>query len=174
MSEPLDILDPAIARLSDLIRDAGFTCTKNDADGSWYFRSGDDHYRHLSVRDDDFVLGQVDRANPEVDIVVSSSLRDVELYLVYWLCRVWRSRHRLPRLMTASIPLTADKAAQGYEVSHEPGRWILADRTTGIERMWGTDDTELVTFSYYSSMTPDDLQDALKAPTGKPPFFPVG
>ena len=39
--------------------------------------------------------------------------------------------------------------------------------------MSGTTHTELVTFSYYLNMTPDDLQDALKAPEGKAPFFPV-
>lgn len=173
MNDTMDILDPVIARLSGLIREAGYTCTKNDVDGSWSFHSGDDHYRRLFVREGDFVLGQVNRANPEKDIVLSSSLRDVELYLVYWLCRAWRERHWLPRLMTASIPLTADKAAAGYVVVDNVGRWALTDQSTGTERMSGTTHTELVTFSYYSNMSPEDLQGALRAPAGKLPFFPV-
>ena len=173
MNAPLDPFGVLVSNLSDLIRDAGFTCTRNDVDGSWFFRSSDDYYRRIFVRDGMFVVGQVSRASPERDVVVSSNLPDVELYLVYWLCRVRRERLRLPRLMTASIPLTADKAAAGYSVSHTGGRWVLTDQTKGTERMSGTTHTELVTFSYYLNMTPDDLQDALKAPEGKTPFFPV-
>lgn len=57
-------LDGLMARTADLIAEAGHKAGKSDSDGSWHFAPSGDYYRHVFVRDGLFVLGQVDRANP--------------------------------------------------------------------------------------------------------------
>lgn len=172
MNSKLHELDELMARSAPLIAEVGYKTTRDDTDGSWYFSPSGDHYRHVHVRDGAFVLGQVDRDRPERDEFVSSNARDMELFIAFWLCGIWRSARRLPMLTTVAVPATVDKAAPGFAIERDGTTWVLTGGDSGAKR-WSDDFTELVLLSYYVAMTPDEVRDACMAPDGKPPFFPL-
>ena len=171
MSDMQQQLDELMARTADIIAEAGHKASKSDGDGSWYFAPSGDYYRHVFVRDGLFVLGQVDRANPEREVFASENPRDMELFMTFWLCSNWRSQHNLPRLLTVPVPVTPDKAAPGFVIEREGRSWVLKEPATGVERR-SSDDSGLVRFSYFVTMSPEELRAACMAPEGKPPFFP--
>lgn len=117
------------------------------------------------------MLGQVDRANPEREVFASENPRDMELFITFWLCRNWRDDHNLPRLLIVPVPVTADKAAQGFVIERDNRSWVLKEAATGAERH-SSDASGLVHFSYYVNLSPEELRAACMAPEGKHPFFP--
>lgn len=165
-------LDGLMARSAPLIAEAGYTASKDDTDGSWYFSPSGDYYRRVHVRDGAFVLGQMDRGSAEEDVFASENAGDMELFIAYWLCSSWRSQRRLPMLLTVPVPVTRDKAAPGFAFERDGATWVLREEATGIERR-SYDDSGLVRFSYYVNMSPNELREACMAPAGKPPFFPL-
>src|SRR5688500_4713402 len=165
-------LDELMARTADIIAEAGHQASKSDSDGSWYFAPSGDNYRHVLVRDGLFVLGQVDRNNPEYDVFASENARDVELFIVFWLCSSFRSQRRLPKLLTVPVPVTIDKAAPGFSVERDGSAWVLKEAATGAERR-SSSASGMVHFSYYVNLSPEELRAACMAPEGKPPFFPL-
>lgn len=164
-------LDELMARTADLIAEAGHKAGKSDSDGSWYFAPSGDYYRHLFVRDGLFVLGQIDRANPEWEVFASENPLDMELFLTVWLCSNWRVDHNLPMLLTVPVPVTPDKAAPGFSIQRDDRSWVLKEAATGVERH-SSDSSKLVHFSYYVTLSPEELRAACMAPQGKSPFFP--
>jgi hypothetical protein len=98
-------LDELMARTAGIIAEAGHEASKSDSDGSWYFAPSGDNYRHILVRDGLFILGQVDRSNPEYDVFVSQNARDVELFIVFWLCSSLLSQRRLPKMVRVPVPV---------------------------------------------------------------------
>ncbi|MFE4834028.1 Imm61 family immunity protein [Arthrobacter sp. NPDC056691] len=165
-------LDELMARTGDIIAKAGHTASKSDSDGSWYFAPSGDNYRHVLVRDGLFVVGQVDRNNPEYDVFTSEYARDTELFIVFWLCSSWRSQRRLPKLLTVPVPVTIDKVAPGFSLERDGSAWVLREAATGAERRT-SNASGLVHFSHYVNMSPEELREACLAPGGKPPFFPL-
>ena len=172
MNDKLQQLDELMARSAALIATAGYTASKDDSDGSWYFSPSGDYYRHVHVRDEAFVLGQVNRDRPERDVFASENARDMELYIVFWLCSDWRSSRGLPMLLTAPIPVTMDKAAPGFTFERDGSTWVLVETRSGAERR-SYNDSALVGFSHYVHLSPEELREACMAPEGKPPFFPL-
>lgn len=165
-------LDELMARTADIIADAGHEASRDDSDGSWYFAPSGDNYRHVLVRDGLFVLGQVDRSNPEYDVFASENVRDMELFIVFWLCSSWRSQRGLPKLLTVPVPVTIDKAAPGFSLERGCSAWVLKETATGAERR-SSNASGLVHFSYYVNLSLEELHAACMPPEGKPPFFPL-
>jgi hypothetical protein len=172
VNSKLQELDDLMARSAALVGDAGYRVSKDDSDGSWYFSPDGDYYRHVFVRDGVFVLGQVSRANPEREVFASENPRDTELFMTFWLCSSWRFQHNLPMLLTVPVPVTADKAAPGFAIERDGRMWVLKEEASEVERR-SFDDTELIHFSYYVTMSPEELREACMAPEGRAPFFPL-
>jgi hypothetical protein len=95
----------------------------------------------------------------------------MELFMTFWLCRNWREQHNLPRLLTVPVPVTPDKTAPGFVIERDSSAWVLKEAATGVDRR-SYDDSGMVPFSHYVTMSPEELRAACMAPEGKPPFFP--
>ncbi|MFE4467350.1 Imm61 family immunity protein [Leifsonia sp. NPDC056824] len=139
---------------------------------AWVFASSGGEIRNfLRVVDDQLVLSQAQRSNTDESVEFSSpSLTDMEKFLTYYFCRRLRGRKRLPMLLVVSIPVTVDKVAPGYRITDPGGPgYELHHRGDDIVRRGNK--WELIEFSHYVALSPDEIRESALDPEGKPHFM---
>ncbi len=124
----------------------------------------------LRIVDDQLVLTQAQRSNTHEKLVFSTPLlTDMEKFLTYYFCRSLREERRLPMLLVVSIPVTNDKVAPGFTIVDAGPRDELHHRGESIVR--AGDDVELVKFSHYVTLSPEEIRESALDPEGKPHFM---
>ncbi|WP_295125416.1 Imm61 family immunity protein [uncultured Leifsonia sp.] len=94
----------------------------------------------------------------------------MDKYLTYSFCYRVRERSRLPMLLIVPIPVTIDKVAPGYTITKAAGpRYELHHRDESTIRRGS--DTDLVEFSHYVALTPEELRASALDLEGKPHFM---
>jgi hypothetical protein len=94
----------------------------------------------------------------------------MEKFLTYYFCRRLREKRRLPMLLVVSIPVTVDKVAPGFTITDPGGLgYELRHRDESVVRCG--DDVELIKFSHYVTLTPDEIRESALDPEGKPHFM---
>lgn len=168
-------MEVTVESLREMVSRISHIAVEADVEVSEALRAGAWHFYHAGIEDkvqiegENLVLSNRERNLPLQDEFITSELADMEKYLIYHFCSIARSRKGLPRLLVVPIPLTNDKVAVGYEIKGGPGMFELVDRFSNIRRY--AFNTELIKFSYYVNLSPEELYDACMAPNGTPPFF---
>ena len=139
---------------------------------AWVFDSTGGEIRNfLRIVDDRLALTQAQRANTEEDLVFSTPLlEDMEKFLTYFFCGSLRGRERLPMLLVVSIPVTTEKVAPGFTIT-DPGEPWYELHHFGESVVRAGNKTELVEFSHYVALTPDEIRESALDPEGKPHFM---
>ncbi|MFC8038883.1 Imm61 family immunity protein [Paenarthrobacter sp. NPDC057355] len=164
----MDFLEALVARIMKFAGDTGIGVSSNPSDKTWFLTMGDVR-QHLKIRNGAFVLGVSHRGQPENDVFVTSLASNMEKYLLYQICMNARFSKNLPLLLTVPIPVTREKVAPGFVLTGHGRNSQLIDQHTGAISFGN--DVDLVEFSHYAALTPDDLVEACLAPHGKSPFF---
>ena len=139
---------------------------------AWVFAdTGAEIRNFLRVVDDRLFLTRAQRASTEESLEFSSPLlEDMEKFLTYLLCSSLRGDKGLPMLLVVSIPVTIDKVAPGFEVTDSGDRWYeLHHSSDGVVRTGNR--TELVEFSHYVNLSPEEIRQSALDPEGKPHFM---
>ncbi|WP_374178905.1 Imm61 family immunity protein [Leifsonia sp. WHRI 6310E] len=161
-----------VDRVNEVAIPAHFGGVLGKLSGAWVFANrGGEIRNYLRIVDGGLVLTNVERAETVEQLVFSTpSLSDMEKFLTYYFCDSLREDRRLPRLLVVSIPVTIDKAADGYTVVETEGiGYELHRRGESVVRRGS--DTDLVEFSHYVALTPEEIRASALDPEGKPHFM---
>ncbi|MFE4467349.1 Imm61 family immunity protein [Leifsonia sp. NPDC056824] len=141
-----------------------------DFDCLVFASSGGEIRNFLRVVDDQLVLTQAQRSNTDEDLVFSTpQLTDMEKFLTYYFSGSLREKRRLPMLLVVSIPVTKDKVAPGFKITDAGARDELHHRGESVVR--AGDYVELIEFSHYVVLSPDEIRESALDPEGKPHFM---
>ena len=166
-------VDAMIDRIRDLVISGGYALGRAPDGMSWFLDSipGGEIRNTLSLDDNGLLLTQVQRAETEQDLVFATPLlADMEKFLTYYFCGSLREDKLLPLLLVVPIPVTIDKVAPGYTITKADGpRYELHHGDESIIRRGSVID--LVKFSHYVALTPDELRESALDPEGKPHFM---
>ena len=125
----------------------------------------------LRIAEDRLVFTEAYRSNDDKKLVFSTPLlTDMEKFLTYRLCNSLRWDRQLPMLLVVSIPVTNDKIAPGFTITKAPGPGFELHRTGEPVVRYG-DDVQLVKFSHYVNLSPDEIRESALDPEGKPHFM---
>ena len=140
--------------------------------GGWVFASSGGEIRNfLRLVDGRLALTQAQRSNTKERLEFSTPLlTDMEKFLTYFFCRRLREEKRLPMMMVVPIPVTRDKVAPGFTITDPGGPgYELHHAGEGVVRCG--DDVELIEFSHYVALSPDEIRESALDPEGKPHFM---
>lgn len=139
---------------------------------AWIFaNSGGEIRYYLRLVDGWLVLTNAERSETTEQLVFSTPLlADMEKFLTYYFCDSLRGDRQLPMLLVVPIPVTNDKVAPGFTITDSggPGYELHQGGESIVRR---GDDTELVEFSHYVTLTPDEIRESALDPEGKPHFM---
>ena len=137
----------------------------------WLFASNGGEIRNfLRIVDGQLALTQAQRSNTRERLVFSSPLlTDMEKFLTYYFSGSLREKRRLPMLLVVSIPVTVDKVAPGFTITDSGVRDELHHVGEGVVRA-GVD-VELIEFSHYVALSPEEIRESALDPEGKPHFM---
>jgi hypothetical protein len=170
-------IDPAevqgmVDRVNTLAIPAGYGASFYQEFDAWLFANlGFEIRIFLRIVDDHLVLTHAERGDTKETPVFSTPLlTDMEKYLTYYFCRSLRSDKGLPRLLVVSIPVTIDKVAPGFTITDPGGPWYeLHHPGESVTRR--ADIVDLVEFSHYVVLSPDEIRESALDPEGKPHFM---
>jgi|GEM_PF-1670196 len=137
---------------------------------AWVFAdTGAEIRDYLRIVGDRLVLSNAQRAETKERLIFSPPLlEDMEKFLTYHFCNSLRELRRLPRLLVVSIPVTNDKVAPGFAI-RELEEYELHHTGEPVVRC-GVD-VDLVKFSHYVGLTPEEIRESALDPEGKPHFM---
>ncbi|WP_431219074.1 Imm61 family immunity protein [Leifsonia xyli] len=165
-----------VERVNAVAIPAGFGgafCERYDA---WMFADiGCEIRNFLRIVDGRLVLSDAQRGHTEEDLLFSTPLlTDMEKFLTFYFCNSLRGRSRLPRLSLVSIPVTKDKVAAEFSIEElDESPWYqLRHRDKALVRCG--DDVELVKFSHYVDLSPEEIRVSALDPGGEPHFMVMG
>ncbi|MFE4194338.1 Imm61 family immunity protein [Paenarthrobacter sp. NPDC056912] len=168
-------MDVTVGSLREMVSRISHIAAEADVEVSEASRAGAWHFYHAGIEDrvqiegENLVLSNRERNLPLQDEFITSELADMEKYLIYHFCSIARPWKGFSRLLVVPIPLTNDKVAVGYEIKGGPSMFELVSPFSNIRRY--ASNTELIKFSHYVNLSPEELYEACMAPNGKPPFF---
>ncbi|WP_431219076.1 Imm61 family immunity protein [Leifsonia xyli] len=126
----------------------------------------------LRVVDDRLVLTNAQRAETKEQLVFSTPvLEDMEKLLTYHFCGRLREERRLPMLLVVPIPVTIEKTAPGFTITEldEYPWYELHQANESVVRCGN--DLQLVEFSRYVGLSPEEIRQSALDPEGKPHFM---
>ena len=168
------IVDADVQQMVDRVNEVAIPADFGGAflqefDGWVFATSGGEVRNFLRIVDDQLMLTQAQRTNTRERLVSSSPLlTDMEKFLTYYFCRSLREERRLPMLLVVSIPVTVDKVAPGFTITDAGVRDELHQRGESVVRA-GVD-LELVEFSHYVTLSPEEIRASALDPEGEPHF----
>ncbi|WP_431247887.1 Imm61 family immunity protein [Leifsonia xyli] len=125
----------------------------------------------LRIIEDRFVFTEAYRSNDDDSLLFSTPLlSDMERFLIFYMCNRIRYGRNLPRLLVVTIPVTNDKVAPGFTITKASGPGYELRHANEPEVRYG-DDVQLVKFSHYVSLNPDEIRESALDPEGKPHFM---
>lgn len=148
---------------------AGSFYEKFDA---WVFAdTGAEIRDYLRIVGDRLVLSNAQRAETKERLIFSTPLlSDMEKFLTYHYCNRLREVRRLPRLLVVSIPVTNDKVAPGFAITKAAGPGYELHHSGDPVVRYGVD-VQLVKFSHYVGLSPEEIRESALDPEGKPHFM---
>ena len=161
-----------VDRVNEVAAPAGFGVLLSKISVEWVFANLGGEIRHyLRIVDGELVLTNAERAETVEQLVFSAPLlSDMEKFLTYHFCNSLRRRRRLRMLLAVSIPVTIDKAGDGFSIVKSEGLgYELHCRGESVVRRG--DDVNLVEFSHYAALTPEGIRASALDPEGKPHFM---
>lgn len=161
-----------VDRVNEVAAPAGFGVLLSKISVEWVFANLGGEIRHyLRIVDGELVLTNAERAETVEQLVFSAPLlSDMEKFLTYHFCNSLRRRRRLRMLLAVSIPVTIDKAGDGFSIVKSEGLgYELHCRGESVVRRG--DDVNLVEFSHYAALTPEEIRASALYPEGKPHFM---
>ena len=154
-----------VDRVNEIAIPAVYAGSFREKFDGWIFASSGGEIRNfLRVVDDQLVLSQAQRSDTDENLVFSTPK-----FLTYYFCRRLRERKRLPMLLVVSIPVTNDKVAPGFKITDAGVRDELHQLGESVTRA-GVD-VELIKFSHYVALSPEEIRESALDPEGKPHFM---
>ncbi|WP_349867576.1 Imm61 family immunity protein [Leifsonia sp. WHRI 6310E] len=172
MNEAAADVQAMVDRVNEVAIPADFGGSFWEEFDAWLFaNSGAEIRNFLRIVDNRLVLTNAQRSNTTEQLVFSTpSLSDMEKFLTYYFCDSLREDRRLPMLLVVSIPVTVDKAAEGFSIAKAEGLgYELHCRGESVVRRGRL--IGLVKFSHYVALTPEEIRASALDPEGKPHFM---
>ena len=161
-----------VDRVNEVAIPAGYGGAFWEEFGGWVFaNSGGEIRNFLRIVDGQLALTQAQRANThEKPLFSSPLLADMKKFLTFFFSDRLRDEQRLPLLLVVSIPATEEKVAPGFTIIDVGGFGYELHRS-GESTVRRGNKLELIQFSHYVALSPDEIRESALDPEGKPHFM---